>query len=298
MDKHFLLLFALVSTALGSCRQTPPPLVEADYRAAIESWRSDRLAALRAPDGWPALVGLFKLDPGKNTFGADPDNDLVFPPHAPGRMGAIFVAPDSIAIKMEKDVSVRIRDSVVQYAALSPDTPMLLEYGSLSWHLIERGGTPLIRLRDTLHPARFQLKQLPYFPIDSEWRIQARFIPFDPPQMLPVRNVLDMDIDQQCDGKLQFEKDGQILEIWVLDGGPEEYFLIFSDQTTGEETYGGGRYMYVPRPDSTGYTTVDFNKAYNPPCVFTKYATCLLPPAQNRLNIAIRAGEKMYGELH
>lgn len=298
MSRRFLpFCFLLLSLSWG-CREAAEPVVSTSYRTEIEAWRADRLAALKAPDGWPSLAGLFELAPGVNTFGSDPDNDLFFPAAAPPRMGRFLVEGDEIRIDLEENVVVEVADTVLREGLLSMEDPALMTCDALQWYLIERGGRPFVRLRDTLHPARFALDSLPYFPIDPSWRVQARFIPFDPPQTLPVRNVLDMDIDQQCDGKLAFEKNGRTYEIWVLDGGPEEYFLIFADETTGDETYGGGRYLYVPKPDEEGITTIDFNKAYNPPCVFTEYATCLLPPAENRLEVAVRAGELMYGEAH
>lgn len=298
MHSPYSILLFCCALLCGACQNSETlPSTEA-YRNEIETWRNQRLAALKAPDGWPSLAGLFKLREGENTFGAAPDNDLVFPESAPARMGVIHLQTDSIYMQIAESVPVRIKDSLIQEAPLSAEQPVLFEHAALNWYMIERGGQYFIRLRDTLHQARQTLTGIPHFPVDRKWRVQATFIPFDPPKTIPVRNVLDMDIDSECEGKLQFEMEGKTHEIWVLDGGPEEYFLIIADLTTGEETYGGGRYLYVPKPDADGKTIIDFNKAYNPPCVFTKYATCLLPPVQNRLDLAIRAGEKMYGEGH
>lgn len=298
MHLPYSILLLCCVLLLGACQDSEPiPLNEA-YLNEVETWRSQRLASLKAPDGWPSLAGLFKLKEGENTFGADADNELVFPESAPGRMGVILLEGDSIHMQIAESVPVRIKDSLIQKASLSAEQPDLFEHAALNWHLIERGGQYFIRLRDTLHPARLELAAIPHFPVAPQWRVEAAFIAFDPPKTIPVRNVLDMDINSECEGKLQFEMEGKTHEIWVLDGGPDEYFLIIADLTTGEDTYGGGRYMYVDKPGPDGKTIIDFNKAYNPPCVFTKYATCLLPPAQNRLELAIRAGEKMYGEGH
>lgn len=299
MDNRYFAFLILFLYCVGACQNVSKPIIDEDYTEEIESWRADRRASLKAPDGWPALVGLFRLKDGENTVGSDSQNDLVFPSSAPPKMGVIELKGDSIINRISTGVSVAVKNSAAsQEVAMSVQNPLILTHGALSWYPIKRGDSHFIRLRDTLSAARLELGAIPHFPLDARWRIRAKFLPFDPPRTIPVRNVLDMDIDQNCEGKLQFEWEGQTHEIWVLDGGDEQFFLIIADETTGEETYGGGRYMYVPRPDADGYTIVDFNKAYNPPCVFTKYATCLLPPAQNRLTLAIRAGEMMYGEQH
>lgn len=298
MHLPYSILLFCCALLFGACQNSDTLPAGEAYRNEVEAWRGQRLASLKSPDGWPSLAGLFKLREGENTFGAAADNDLIFPAAAPAHMGAIYLQKDSIYMQIAESVLIRIKDSLIQEASLSAEQPVLFEHAALNWHLIERGGQYFIRLRDTLHPARLELTAIPHFPVDPKWRVEAAFIPFDPPQTIPVRNVLDMDIDSECEGKLQFEMEGKTHEIWVLDGGPEEYFLIIADLTTGEETYGGGRYMYVDKPGPDGKTIIDFNKAYNPPCVFTQYATCLLPPAQNRLDLAIRAGEKMYGEMH
>jgi uncharacterized protein (DUF1684 family) len=298
MNNSRLIILSLLILFNWACQNEGDVVVDEAYRAEIETWRAERLARLKAPDGWPTLAGLFRLKEDENTFGSGPDNDLVFPEKAPAKMGVIFLEGDSLVTRMAEGVAVKMGDSTVTQVTTTTDEPALLEYESLQWYPIERGGQYFIRLRDTLHPAREELHALPYFPIDPQWRIRAKFVPFDPPRTISIRNVLDMDISQECEGKFQFEREDQTLELWVLDGGPDEYFLIFADETTGRETYGGGRYMYAPRPDSTGRSILDFNKAYNPPCVFTAYATCLLPPPQNRLPVAVQAGEMMYGEEH
>ena len=294
MLKHNLILLLFF---LGwACGRQAETAVDEAHLAELEAWRAERMAGLKAPDGWPALAGLFRLKEGENTFGSDKANDLVFPESAPAVIGSVFLLGDSVVTRIAEGITVKAGDSLVSELYHTADHPVFLELGSLGWSPIERGGQYFIRLRDTLSRARRELGAIPCFPADPRWRVRAEFIPFDPPETIPVRNVLDMDISQQCDGKFRFGWEGKSMEIWVLDGGPDEYFLIFADETTGRETYGGGRYMYVPRPDGTGHSILDFNKAYNPPCVFTRYATCLLPPAQNRLPVAVRAGEMMYGE--
>lgn len=298
MTKSQLIVFFLLIATGWSCRNAANKDVSDAYRAEIKTWRAKRLAELKAADGWPALAGLFRLEEDDNSFGSAPENDLVFPEEAPGRMGSIQLQGDTLTTRIAEGVKVSIGDSVVTQVSTTTEEPPLLQYGALQWYPIERGGDYFIRLRDTLHPARQTLHELPYFPINPQWRIRSEFVPFEPPQTIAIRNVLDMNIGQKSEGKFLFEWEGQKLELWVLDGGPDDYFLIFADETNGRETYGGGRYMYVPRPNSTGHSILDFNKAYNPPCVFTAYATCLLPPLQNRLPVAVRAGEMMYGELH
>jgi uncharacterized protein (DUF1684 family) len=136
------------------------------------------------------------------------------------------------------------------------------------------------------------------FPVDESWKFNAKFEAYNPPKEIAVPNVLGQISKEKSPGAVVFEREGKTYKIDAVDEGDDNLFLIIADQTNGDETYGGGRFMYVKKPDSTGIIILDFNKAYNPPCVFTKYATCPLPPLQNYLKLGIEAGEKMYGARH
>ena len=171
----------------------------------------------------------------------------------------------------------------------------MVKYGDLSWVLIHRKDKFGIRLWDPKQPHLQDTVQIESYPIDPAWRIEATLLPDTSGRTVTFRNVLDMEMEMETEGHLRFEYAGRSHLLTALDGGEESLFLIFADGTTGETTYPGGRYLYADRPDRTGLTYLDFNKAYNPPCAFTEFATCLLPPAENRLELAIAAGEMTYG---
>jgi uncharacterized protein (DUF1684 family) len=177
----------------------------------------------------------------------------------------------------------------------SGGSPTVLRLESLSFFLIRRAGRLAVRIRDEESPARTTFTGIASFPIDERWRFQARFEPYDPPRTAEVPTIVELVESYLVPGALAFDHGGQTHRIEAfLEEGETDLFLVFGDLTNRGETYGGGRYMYVPPPDERGLVVVDFNKAYNPPCVFTPFATCALPLAQNRLPIRVEAGEKLY----
>lgn len=291
--------FYLVTTLLlWSCTSQINETKDANsYISEIEQWRTERIEGLKKSDSWLSLAGLYFLKEGPNTFGAAPENGLVFPEKAPGKMGTIWLESGQLRLVVEDGVDMLLNDSLVSQSTLqvhSEQTLCMMQQGSLSWFVLQRDDRFLIRLKDAKNKAFEHFSSIDHFPVDQKWKVPARFIA--QPKKLAVRNVLDMEIEQESAGVLSFEINGQSYELSVLDGGASEYFIIFADHTTGEETYGGGRYLYTPKADESGNTFLDFNQSYNPPCVFTPYATCLLPPPQNRLNLSIEAGEKTYGD--
>lgn len=278
-----------------SCQPAP---VEYDpaYLSEIEDWRTERIAELTSPTGWLSLAGLFWLKEGANSFGAGEENAMIFPPKATAKMGQFMLAADSVWLEVEEGIAVKANGVVTDRIGLTGVTEaVIMEYENLSWFLLKRGGKYGIRLRDSLHEARTHFETIGHYPVDPIARIPAKLMAFEKPETLLMRNVLEMEIPYPTEGKLVFEWEGQEQAITVLDGGADKYFLIFADETTGEETYPSGRYLYAPKADENGDTYIDFNQAYNPPCAFTEYATCLLPPAENRLAVAVRYGEKNYG---
>jgi uncharacterized protein (DUF1684 family) len=174
----------------------------------------------------------------------------------------------------------------------------VLQIGSIKFNLIIRDTLYGIRFRDLNSDLVKNFKGIERFPVDQSWDIKAKFESYSPPKEIMVPNVLGQIDKEKSPGAVVFERDGQTHRIDAVDEGGDKLFLIIADQTSGGETYGGGRFMYVNKPDSTGMIDLDFNKAYNPPCVFTKYATCPLPPLQNYLKLRIEAGEKVYGDGH
>jgi hypothetical protein len=173
----------------------------------------------------------------------------------------------------------------------------VLSMGALRWFIIKRGRDFGVRLRDLENPAVLQLKEIPRFVVDATWKVDAVWERNDPPKQVYVPTVLGTIDTSWCYGSLAFSLNGQACRLDPI-GNPaqEDLFVIFGDQTNGRETYGGGRYLYAKPPDSTNRVILDFNKAYNPPCVFTDFATCPFPPPQNKLPLRITAGEKMYSD--
>jgi uncharacterized protein (DUF1684 family) len=294
---HLKPLFAIAGAAfiIAACKPAIPPADPA-YLKVHAAWNSERMAELRAPDGWLALAGLYWLEPGANTFGSDRSNQVIFPAKSPAKMGIFYLEGDSVRMELAPDVQAM--ESITQKKVSSATlrllpgaAPATYRWEALEWVLLERGGRYGIRLWDRENPAITAMSNIPAFPIHPGWIIEATLVPVDSSRSVRMQNVLGMTIEQASAGILEFKKGGATYRIEALED-PEGYFLIFADATTGRETYSGGRYLHVPLADKNGKTTLDFNKAYNPPCVFTPYATCLLPPAANHLEIAIEAGEK------
>jgi len=171
----------------------------------------------------------------------------------------------------------------------------VLELGSLRWYVMARQDRFAVRLMDAQSRVRTEFEGIDHYPVTLDWRVMARWDPYDPVKTIQVPNVLGTVREQASAGALVFEVDGATHRLDVHgDVGEERYFTVFADGTNGDTTYDGGRYVWVDAPDQDGWVVLDFNKSYNPPCVFTDYATCPLPTPQNRLPLAVTAGEKKY----
>lgn len=247
------------------------------------------MARLTGPDGWLTLVGLEWLQEGENLVGSDPSNPVRLPPGAPARLGTILVRQGVATLHGVPEVgTMELRDD-------SEGTPTVVSLGSLRLHVINRDGRLAVRVRDTESPARRRFLGIERYPVDPRWRVEARLEPFDPPMEVPVPNVLGFEETTVVPGALDFVVDEKGLRLLAfVEKGTDDLFIVFGDLTNGDETYGAGRYLYAPPPADGGITFVDFNKAYNPPCVFTPYATCVLPLRENRLPIRVEAGERRY----
>lgn len=289
-----LLLLALLAL-------TTPSVAAADHRAEVEKWRADRVARLTAEDGWLTLVGLSWLNEGENAVGAAPSNAVVFPAdRSPLLLGRIRVAAGKAHLDVAPGVDVAHDEKKVQSIDLVSDEkgePTVLRHGTLTFYLIRRGDRLGVRVKDAAAPARKAFHGIDNYPISPEWRIDARFEPHAAGQTIAVPNVLGSVTNEPSPGAFVFRIGGREYRLDAIEEeGEAELFLIFGDRTNGTTTYGAGRFLYAPRPGAGGRSVVDFNKAYNPPCAFTPFATCPLPPLQNRLPIPIAAGEKSYGK--
>ncbi|MFC2085273.1 DUF1684 domain-containing protein [Bacteroidota bacterium] len=272
------------------------------YVKEIESWQEERINGLKKPDGWLSLVGLYWLNNGENTFGSDSSNDIVFPQRkCPGNMGKFYLNNGRVSVKINERVEIYSDSVLVDSIYMLNDTegsPTTLRYGALSWYIIKRGRHKIgVRLKDSESDLPQKFKGIDTFPIDDKWKVKAKFEAYIPVKTVKIPTIINTIDEEKCPGKLVFEIDDTKYSLDVLEG-KNTFFIIFGDETNGEATYGAGRFLTVNKPDSVGKTFIDFNKAYNPPCVFTKYATCPLPPEQNMLLLKVTAGEKMFGEGH
>lgn len=289
----FLLAPAVVLTASG------PPASET-YRLEIEKWRAGRVSRLRAEGGWLAVVGLSWLEPGKNAVGSGPGNRVALPEgKTPSFVGTLDLAGDQVTLHAAPGAGVTHSGETIATLAMSSDAegePTVVSIGPVSFYVIRRGARLGVRVKDSQSDARRDFHGIESFPIQSKWRVEARFEPYEPARMIPVPNVLGTTESGESPGALVVQLDGKTYRLDpVLEKGETDLFVIFGDGTNGKETYGGGRFLYAA-PPVNGRTVLDFNKAYNPPCVFTAYATCPLPPPQNKLPVRIDAGEKVYGK--
>lgn len=269
---------------------------EQTYRQEVESWHAERVESLKQPDGWLTLVGLHWIKQGTSSLGSDPMSDVVLPAEAPGRVGRLVLTDGTLELKVAPGVEATVDGERVRSTELVPDTDgeaTVVALDSLRFFAIRRGDWIGLRVRDLDSPALRAFDGIETFPVDPEWRVAARFEPYDPPRQVQVDDVTGNVQQMEAPGALVFEKDGEEVRLDAFDAG-ERLFVIFSDATSGTETYGAGRYLYTDKPGEDGRVEVDFNKAYNPPCAFTAYATCPLPPPQNRLALSVEAGEKVY----
>lgn len=305
-----LLVAVLISCGPAGAPSEPPgPSPEAavatseEHVREIESWRDERRSSLLSEDGWFTLVGLYWLETGVNRFGSAPGADLVFPPGTPAEIGTLELRDGAVTLTPAAGSGLRAGgEPVTGPLTLAVDTtgePTEVELGTVSFYVIERGGRYGVRVKDSASPARSAFEGLDYFPLDPAWRVEARLEPEDG-ATVAVPNVLGQVEDARAPGTLVFRApSGEELRLTPMQEAPgDELFVVFGDATNGVSTYGGGRFLYAEAPADDGRVVLDFNRAYNPPCAFTPYATCPLPPEVNKLSLSIEAGEKSYaGEI-
>jgi hypothetical protein len=275
---------------------------DAAYRAEVQKWRADRETRLKADGGWLTVAGLFWLKEGENRFGADPAADIVLPEgSAPAKAGVFELKREQVTVALQPGVAGRVAGKAVSAATpMQPDTagsPDVLEMGALSLNVIKRGDRYGIRLKDKNSAARKGFTRLKWFDVKEEYRVDARWVSYPQPKPVRVPNILGQTETMPSPGYAEFTLNGKPVRLdGVLeDPRAKELFFILRDQTSGRETYGAGRFLYAELPRN-GRVVLDFNKAYNPPCAFTPYATCPLPPPQNWMPVRVEAGEMAYGK--
>lgn len=271
------------------------------YESQIQTWRTQRVERLKAPNGWLSLIGLEWLKEGKNSVGSDKKNDIVLTT-GPAHLGDVTLAKGKATIALDPKSGATIDARPIRSAELLDDShekPTTVAFGTASFYLIDRNGKKGLRVKDTAAKTRKNFVGIDYFPIDPKWRVEAKFTPFNPPHTLEIPNVLGQVDKMPVPGKVEFVHDGKTYTLLPVLEDPQakELWYIYADKTSAKETYGGGRFLYSDMPKD-GKVVVDFNKSYNPPCAFTPHATCPLAPPENRLPIPVNAGEKKYRGGH
>ncbi|HEV8593602.1 MAG TPA: DUF1684 domain-containing protein [Pyrinomonadaceae bacterium] len=273
---------------------------ETDYGGQISKWRSEREADLKKESGWLTVVGLFWLKNGKNTIGSGQGFDIELTDNfKAGSFGEVNFDGGRAVLTVADNVEATNDGKPVKTLELVWDEtgkPTVIKTGSQSFYLIKREGRFGIRLKDENSKARREFTHLNWYAIKPKLRVNAKFEKYPEPKDVLIPNVLGGEFKMRSPGLVKFQLRGKTFELQTIDEGDGKLFIIFRDLTSRTETYGAGRFLYADKP--TGDSVVlDFNKAENPPCAFTEFATCPLPPRQNRMQIAIAAGEKRYGRI-
>lgn len=281
-----------------------PAVDAAAFAREEQAWRDARLQRLLAPDGWASLVGLHWIEPGRHAVGSAADNGIrlaMGPPHfgelVAGPEGVRFAPAYGVALTLDGAPFASPQPLRTDAADAGPSA-LGFDGGKGVATVIERAGRLALRVRHADAPSRTGFAGLEYWPADPSWRVQARFVPHPPGTTIAIASVIGS-VDQVPNpGTLEFERDGRTHRIEAVDEGEGTLFLVFADRTNGHGSYGAGRFIDAPMPDAQGRVAIDFNQAYNPPCAFTTFATCPLPPPENRLDLAVEAGEKAYRKPH
>ncbi len=283
-----------------------------EWETDAAQWRARRLSSLLKDDGWLTLIGLEWLEPGSNRIGSSPKNEIVIRSESVPRWLGVIVVEQMPQLVDGEQTHAKARfvpnaqgdvflngEPLTEPLALRTDAEedtTILTSGTTQFHLIERGDRLGVRIKDSKAASLLEFAGLEYYPFDPDWRVEGRFIPHD--ETMRIGDVTGFVQEIPSPGTIELTLNGEVHRLIALEGGEDSYFVIFSDTTNGTETYGAGRYLYTGREDEEGRIVVDFNQSYSPPCVFTDFATCPLPPSQNRLPFPVRAGEKMYAAGH
>lgn len=293
MKKSLLvILFVMILT---SCGPAEPALDGVAYEKEVLEWRAGRLERLLAPMGYLTQTGLFWLEEGTYIFGSGPGNDVVFSGNAATVIGVFEVGANGVHMTVGPGVEVTSDGQPVQNILISDDTtetPVLINHRSLAWSVVKRDGRFAVRVRDFEHPFVATFGPLPYFDVDPSLRVPATLHRYAEPKIADVGTVIEgLGYHPVSPGTVAFEIDGQTFELEAYESG-DELFFVFGDETSRDDTYGAGRFLYAELPGDDGATILDFNKAYSPPCAFNDFSTCPVASPRNRLPVRIEAGEK------
>jgi len=270
-----------------------------EYQDSIIEWRKEVDNNLRRENGWLALAGLFWLRQGTNLIGSDPGSDILLPERAPKRLGTFDFNGDNVKLNVEADLPLEVNGQPAKSAVLDADqedVPSFIAFDNMRMVVVRRSKGVGIRLWDNTREARRLFPSRQWYPIREELRLPAAYTRYETPKVVKMPDILGAILDEPMQGFVSFELNGRKYELMVEELADGRLFVQFMDLTNGKTTYPSGRYHYT-EAHRDGRVFIDFNKAYSPPCAFTDYATCTFPPQENRLNVAIEAGE-MYAGHH
>jgi uncharacterized protein len=263
-------------------------------------WREQRTATLLKPDGWTSLIGLHWLDPGAHFLGHAADNGVRLS-MGPAHMGMLSIKGDQASFDPDPSTALTLdgkplTGSMRLRTDTDPAGPSVIGFdeGKGQATVIARNGRYALRVRHADAPGRLHFAGLQYWVADPAWQIHGSFIPHQAGKTIEVANIIGGMDAMSNPGVVEFEHDGRTFRLEALDEGEGTLFLVFADRTSGHDSYGAGRFLDAPMPDAQGRVLLDFNQARNPPCAFSSFATCPLPPSENRLDLAVTAGEKTY----
>jgi uncharacterized protein (DUF1684 family) len=282
--------------ALGACSGTsnaePAADAKESFAAATEAWHARRLENLTAPDGWLSLVALEWLEPGPNRIGSAPDAQVRYAGFPAAHVATFVLEGDAVRFEAAPGVTVVgvpadgfLRDD-------SAGAPTILALGELRFHVIARGARRGVRIKDAAAPTRTGFAGIERYPADQAWRLEAHFVPAAPDETFAFETVIGVPAESPITGRARFEHAGTAVDAVLIDNGNGASLLRFGDASNGAGTYPAGRYLVVEPPGASGTVVLDFNRAYNPPCAFTPFATCTLPPPSNTFPFAVTAGER------
>jgi hypothetical protein len=282
----------LVLTLLAAAADVSPV-----YKAEIEKYRKDRVAELTAPNGWLAVRGLFWLHQGANPAGSDAAAEVKLPPRAPRQAGVFTLQDKSVTFTAAPGAGVTAAGKAVEIFTFDPrkGEQSAISVSGVTLFVIRRSDKIGLRMLDPESDTRRHFTGLSYFPLDPAFRFKAKFVPYDTPKTVPVPNVLGQLVPMESPGHVEFSIGGKPYSLAPVyeTSKHEDLFFIFRDLTSRSETYEAGRFLHAPLPVN-GVVDLDFNRAYNPPCAFTEFATCPLPVKENQLQVRIPAGERRW----
>ena len=285
--RYYLVSFLL----FASCEKAM--VADPNYEKEVMNFRQRRVAFLKSEKGYINLVGLFWLREGENSFGSGADNDMVFPTEFPDNFGIAIKSGGSVKFDYSQPVTHNDQEDLASLTFLLDERPNLFSWKSFQWFILESGGNYAVRLRNFENPALKKTLNLNFYPVDNDWRIMGEYEAYPETRTRSITNIRDIKYDQQTPGIITFKRNGKKYSLESNTSG-ESMSVIFMDGTTGQETFSGGRFLLLDKPDDQGKIILDFNKALNFPCAFNAFTTCPVPPEKNRLTLMVSAGERAY----